>query len=397
MSNPQQLRFLSTGHFFHHYLLGILPIVALPIQAAWSLSSGEAIALGTPLYALLVLATLPSGWLGDVLPRQWLIAICLTGSGLAAVLAGLSVGPVSLSLALALLGAFSAIYHPVGLAMVADYADRSGPAYAINGMWGNLGTGIAAAISVLLSSSLGWRAAFVIPGIIVLGVGLLYAWVSRGLGDRRLPAGTRPNYEKTIAEPKSVVRILLLFLVAAAVYDGLVAGAITYTLPRFLEERAFAGDEFLLIGGSTSLILTLGSLTQLFSGWGVERYGARPLLAILFAGQIAALMALAMVSGPFIVPLMGLFYGLLYAWFPLTPWLIGRHVPARLRARILSVEYLATLGTIAAAIPFVAWLYSLGIALHEQLWMVILSAVLVLGTVAYLPGRNRGGRRAPVR
>ncbi|MEM7222195.1 MAG: MFS transporter [Pseudomonadota bacterium] len=384
MTNRRQLRYLCAGHFFHHYLIAVLPVAALAIQGAWSLSDGAALALGTPLYAMLALATLPAGWFGDLWPRRWLMAVCLIGSGLAAVLAGLSAGPLSLMIALGLLGACSAIYHPVGLAMVADYAERSGPAFARNGVWGNVGMGIAAALTALIVGVLGWRVAFILPGLMVIAVGARYAWLNRDAPSHSPVTHKEPS--RPSGGPRVVLPALLLFLIAASLYDGLVAGAVTYPLPRIVEQQAFAGQGLLWIGGSTSLILVLGSLTQLASGWCVERVEARLLLALLFCGQIAVLIAVSLSGGPMIVPLLGLFHGLLYAWFPLTGWLIGHHMPVHLRARIFSLEYVASLAMTAAAVPLVAWLYDKGVAPGQQLWIVILAAVLVLGCIAALPG-----------
>ncbi len=385
MPHKSHLRFLSAGHFFHHYLLAILPVAAFPIETAWSLSHAQAIGLGTPMYVMIALATFPAGWLGDRMPRHWLMMICLFGSGLAAVLAGLSTGPLTLSLALALLGGFSAIYHPVGLAMVAEYARRTGPAFATNGVWGNFGAGIAAVMTAGIISAVHWRAAFILPGVVMLCLACGYTLACRPSTRPGKRADTVARNSAYVIGTKSILLLLFGFLALASVYDGLVAGGITYTLPRFLEHRALADSDLLLIGGSTSIVLTLASLGQLPSGWAVERYGAKSLLFWLFAGQVALLATAAVLSGPAVIAVMALFYLLLFAWFPLTAWLIGRHVPVRLHARAFSLEYCASLGTTAAAVPFVAWLYSLGIAPHHQLWIVAGSGLLVLAGVALVP------------
>ena len=386
MPRKSHLRHLSAGHFSHHYLLAILPVAAFPIEAEWSLSHAQAIGLGTPLYVMIALATFPAGWLGDRIPRQRLMLICFAGSGLAAILAGLSTGPLTLGLALALLGGSSAIYHPVGLAMVAEYAKRTGPAFATNGVWGNIGAGIAAVVTAGIISAVHWRAAFVVPGVLMLCLAGSYALRCRP--STRHSERTNPGSGKTGRKTgtKGILVLLFGFLALASIYDGLVAGSITYTLPRFLEHRALANSDLLLIGGSTSIVLTLASLGQLPSGWTVERYGAKPPLAILFTGQVVLLAAAAILSGPVVIVVMALFYVLLFAWFPLTAWLIGRHVPARLHARAFSLEYCASLGTTAAAVPFVAWLYGLGLEPHHQLWIVAGTALLVLAGVALVPG-----------
>ena len=62
------------------------------------------------------------------------------GMGASAILVSLTGGPWSMAAALALLGAFSSIYHPVGIPMLVQTRDAT-PALTIgvNGLAGNLG------------------------------------------------------------------------------------------------------------------------------------------------------------------------------------------------------------------------------------------------------------------
>lgn len=389
MPNAQQLRFLSAGHFFHHYLLAILPVAAIPIQTAWSLTDPQAIVLGTAMYALLGLATVPFGWLGDVWPRPALMTLCLTGSAISAIAAGCSSGPLTLTMSLGCLGLFSAAYHPVGLAMVADYADRAGMAYARNGVWGNVGGGIAAVTTALLANAIHWRMAFILPAVCLLAVAVRYHRLNAAGCDPKIETQAESHSPVGLSFLLAIGATLLAFLVLASIYDGFIAGAVTYTLPRLLEDRAVPGSSLLLVGGATSLILTLGSFAQLISGWTVERVGVKPLLLILFAGQATVLFTASHATGPLLVILMMTFYALLYAWFPITALLISTHVPANLRSRILSLEYLASLGASAATIPVVAWLYANGMTADDQLQIAAALAVLVLVSVVLLPGKSR--------
>ena len=122
MSSFETLRFINAAHFFDHFFLLIFPTAALAIARDWGMTYAEALALGTPIYVMFAVGTLPAGWLGDHFD---LVAV--------------SPGPASLMIGLGLLGLFAALYHPVGLALVIGLGGRTGRALAVNGVAGNVG------------------------------------------------------------------------------------------------------------------------------------------------------------------------------------------------------------------------------------------------------------------
>ncbi|MGY9019123.1 MAG: MFS transporter [Alphaproteobacteria bacterium] len=72
------------------------------------------------------------------------------------------------------IGAFAAIYHPVGLSMVVQGRQKTGVPLAVNGVFGNLGVACAALITGFLIDYSGWTSAFVAPGIFSVAIGLAY-------------------------------------------------------------------------------------------------------------------------------------------------------------------------------------------------------------------------------
>jgi len=156
-------------------------------------------------------------------------------------------------------------------------------------------------------------------------------------------------------------------------------------LPRLIEAKGVTGTSVLFIGGSTSLILTVGSIAQLGSGWVLDRHGAKSLLITLFVGQTILLVFASMITGPLLIAVLTLFYALLYAWFPITVWLINKHVATNFRARLISYEYVASLGVTSLTIPFVAWMYEHGMTERSNLWIVVFAALVALITISLLP------------
>ena len=88
---------------------------------------------------------------------------------------GLVQTPLQLGAALLSIGLFASIYHPVGTAMIVSYADQLGREMGMNGVWGNLGVASSALVTGVIGQYLGWRFAFIVPGVVTILVGLAFA------------------------------------------------------------------------------------------------------------------------------------------------------------------------------------------------------------------------------
>src|SRR6478752_6920783 len=96
------------------------------------------------------------------------------GVGVSSVLVAFANGPWQLAAALTLIGTFASIYHPVGIPMLLQGAARPGATIGVNGLAGNLGIAVAAALTGLLMQWFGWRAAFAVPGLACLALGIVF-------------------------------------------------------------------------------------------------------------------------------------------------------------------------------------------------------------------------------
>lgn len=126
MSRNETLLFLNVAHFFDHLFLLIFPTAVIAVSAEWGMTYGAALALGTPIYVMFGPGTLPAGWLGDRYDRTLLIAVFFVGYGISSLLVSASNGPMSMMIGLGLIGLFATLYHPIGLALVTDVAQRTG-------------------------------------------------------------------------------------------------------------------------------------------------------------------------------------------------------------------------------------------------------------------------------
>lgn len=387
MSPRSSLAFLNLAHFLDHYFLLIFPTAVLALHGPWGATYADALAWGTPAFVAFALGTLPAGWLGDRWSRTGMLAVFFLGIGAASIATGLAQGPVSLMAALAALGLFAAIFHPVGLAMVSEATDTPGHALALNGVWGNMGLAGAALVTGLLSDAWSWRAAFIAPGCVSILVGMAYL-AARHRARLANAAYARPRVALLDATSADRARVFCLIAVSALL-GGLVFNGVTISLPKLFEERlsAIAGG-LSQVGLAAALVFAVAAFAQLPVGRMLDRYGARPILIAVFALQGVFLFVVGAASGAatmiWAFPLLLAVFGAL----PVTGWLMARYVPGAWRARAFAFEYVISLGVGSAAVPMISVMHEAGG--FARLFTVLAAFALVLFAAAFvLPARRR--------
>src|SRR6266542_6947378 len=173
-SRRVSIGFINWAHAIDHYVMLILATVVIELTTVYGWSYAELIALGTPAFIAFGVFSLPAGWLGDRWSRRNMMAVFYAGCGLSLVAAGLAPNLIVLAIAMSALGVFAAIYHPVGTAMLIEQATLRGRSLAFNGVCGNLGAALAAGTTAALLAGLGWRAAFLVPGVICVASAVVY-------------------------------------------------------------------------------------------------------------------------------------------------------------------------------------------------------------------------------
>ena len=320
----RNLMFMNAAHFFDHLFLLIFPTAAIAIAAEWGLTYGEALALGTPVYLMFALGTLPAGWLGDRFDRTLLIALFFVACGASSLLISFCTGPKPLMLGLGFLGLFAALYHPIGLALVPDVAARTGRALAVNGVFGNMGLAAAALVTGFLAAQWGWQSAFMLPGTVSLAIGctLCLRRLGSGAALTNHAAKSRTAMESA---PRGTQITVFVVVCVAALFGGLVFNAVTVSLPKFFDERLVTlGGDLAWIGASAGFVFAVAAFAQLPVGDLLDRLGARPILIGLLAAQILLLIVLSQLQGWLAVGLALVLVTLIFAEIPITSWLLGR-------------------------------------------------------------------------
>lgn len=358
---------LNAGHFLDHYFMLIFATVAaLALSAGWGMSYAELLPYGAPGFAAFALGALPMGMLADRWSRDGMMIIFFFGIGVSSVLTGFAQTPFQLGLGLFLIGVFGAIYHPVGLAIVTSRWKKTGMRLAVNGIWGNLGVGAAALATGVLIDLAGWRAAFVLPGVVSMAVAWPYHRVSRGIeAQNTAPVGGTAT---TPVRSGSQWKVLLCVYLTATL-GSLVFQATTVSLPEIFEERLIGFADFIstalsgvpsasVIGALAFAVFAAASFAQLLTGFMLDRFGARPTLALVTLVQIAAFLVMpgltdfALFAAALLV-MLGVF-----GQVPVNDFLIGTTTTAKARSRAFGIRYFVSFTAFSAALPLIAFLQS---------------------------------------
>jgi MFS family permease len=354
----RQIWFVNAAHIFTHYGLLILAtaVLAMVLQEpeGFGISYGPILALGTTMFVIYGLGSLPMGWLAERVGRPALMAAFFLGTGAAMVAAGFAPGPLSLAVALGVMGGFSAIYHPIGTAMLVDAAgERVGAAMGVNGAFGNLGVALAPAVTAFLAATLGWRYGFIIPGLLCALVGLLY--LREGPADS---AKARAAGRPFPPIPPAIVRRAVIVLLLLATVSGFVFNAFTLLLPKLMQERLANEPSLLPIVGALALLATLcGGVTQFTVGRLIDRNTLKRVFLPLACVQMPGFALLSMLEGWAVLPISGLLAAAIFGQVTVNETMTARYVAPALRAKLYSIRFFVGFLGAAAASPVIAWLH----------------------------------------
>src|SRR6266705_5114563 len=168
---------LNAGHALDHLFLLIFATAVSAIAAEWGMLLQDLMPYAVGAFVLFGLGSLPAGRLGDLWGHRAMMVIFFLGMGLSGLLIAAVPGAWSLALALTLMGAFSSIYHSVGIPMLVQNVTNPGFTIGLNGLAGNLGIAVAAVLTGFLVQRVGWRMAFAVPALLSITCGVLFALV----------------------------------------------------------------------------------------------------------------------------------------------------------------------------------------------------------------------------
>jgi MFS family permease len=382
------MAFINLAHSFTHYCLLILPTAVLAMVLMPDGPFGDDYELILPLatggFVLYGLLSLPQGWLAARFGRHNLMTAFFLGAGLSMIGTGLAPSPLWLAVALAATGAFAAIYHPIGTALLVDVAgEKPGQAIGLNGVFGNVGVAMAPMITAFVAFRWGWHWAFILPGVLCTAAGLV--WLRETVFDHSTKKAGKPFPE---IPPHLVRRAMIVLLMVAAV-SGLVFNAFTLLLPKLMQER-LAGDPSLLpLAGIAATVATLcGAVTQLTVGRFIDRTTLRQMFLPMAVVLVPALAALAYVDGWLAVPVAGVVAAVLFGQVTVNETMTARYISPALRTRMYSVRFFIGFLGSAASAPLISFLYARTGSQGACLTVLAGFAVITLCCAWFFPNRR---------
>jgi MFS family permease len=383
-----QFLMLNIGHFLDHLFTLIIATVAVTaLKVEWGFSYDQILTYAAPGFFAFGVFALPAGWLADRWSREGMIAVFFVGIGLASILTSMARSPFEIGLALFVLGIFAAIYHPVGLAIVTERWKNTGMRLAVNGVWGNLGVGSAALITGYFIDNGGWRWAFVAPGLVSIGIGLLYTALFWPEISSPASAHGRTTAPPTSLAPDTkalIWRISIIVFITTAV-SSVIFQSTTFALPKVFDERLQGlASSATGLGQLAFLVFAVASIGQLVVGFFLDRVGPRIVFMAASALQLIffALMP-GLTDGPALVCALA-FMLAAFGQIPINDYMIGRMAQGEFRARVYGVRYVISFTALAAALPLIKYVYATWG--FDMLFRILaLAAAIIFAVVSRLP------------
>lgn len=366
---------LNLGHALDHLFLLIFATAVGAIANEFGMLRWEDLMpYATGAFFMFGFGSFPAGRLGDLWGRRRMMLVFFFGMGASACLVAQARSALELAIALSLMGAFSAIYHPVGIPMLVRHATRPGTTIGINGLAGNLGIALAAVSTGFLVQAFGWRVAFVVPGVACMLVGVAFAL----LAPREAQAPARQAAASRHAPRAAVARVLLIMGITATT-GGLLFNFTTNGNAQLMAQRldGIVSDPSRL-GLLLALVYAIASLAQLVVGYLIDRVAMKPLFMCIAGMQVLLFALAAQAQGWAWYALTLGCMVFVFAAIPFSDAIMVRYVDDAMRSRVsgarLAVSF--SIGSLAV------WL--LGPVVKVAGFTLLLTGLAVLAALTFL-------------
>jgi MFS family permease len=271
------LAMMTSVHFVNDGFEMIVPTLLPVISVALSLSYSQIGLVGGALVVSMGLGQVFVGAFSDYFGhKKRLIIAGLVLVSVAFLIMAASQGFYSMFAANLLAGFGLSIYHPVGVAMIANrYDAKQGKAMGVHGSGGNAGMFLFPLLAGVLADIIGWRLALATFPVLGLLMALLYALVVR-----------EEPFSLSAFEPrKLLIPALAAIILAMGLFNMAVRGFIVF----FPVTLGGIGTGSAMTGGFMSLFFGVGIIGQYVGGWLSDNREMRTSIA-----AISAISAVAM-------------------------------------------------------------------------------------------------------
>ena len=350
MENDSKLTvtYAALGHLLMHMFAAFYFVIVLAIEDDWKLSYDELLNLWFLGSLLVGLGALPAGWISDRWSRSGMIAIMFIGLGISSLLCGLSGNKVSLFISLSLLGLFCAIYHPAGISWVVNTSKETGKALGFNNIFGGVGIGLGAFFAGVLIEQFNWQAAFMLPGLIslVVGLSLTYHLKSGKISFKNISS----EQFKDNPEKNQMLKIAIIMLLSITCLS-FVYQILQTSLPKAIDIRLTDSLDLSTsdIGYIVAAIYIVSGLMNYVGGILTDRYSEKLIYSIGIVGQGLLLLLIVSLSNYWLIAISLAIVAFNSSILPAENLLLAKFSPEKYQSLVYGIKFIVsfTVGPIA--------------------------------------------------
>jgi MFS family permease len=347
---------VNIAHFIDHYAMLVFPAALIVMAPALGIAYGDLLPVATPGFIAFGAGAIVMGWLGDVWSRRHMMVIYYLGIGASLVGLGFASTPLQLGAGLFFVGLFASIYHPVGTAMIVAYAPKLGREIGINGVYGNVGVASSALVTGAAAQFLGWQAAFILPGLFSIAVGLVFAATVRH--------ETRTHHKAATASarvPRHAMWRVFAALLLTVLASSMAFNAVTVALPKLFAERLTdLTHSPAVLGAIAAGVYLFGAAAQLTIGSMIDRHGLRAVFLPLCFVLAPTLFLATRLSGFALIPVAVGIIIALFGQVTINDAMIGKYTADRWRSRAYAARYFIGFTAAGGAVALVGALHARG-------------------------------------
>lgn len=383
MPNRCLVPFLNLGHLLDHLVMLVFPTAVVALAREWGRPYAELLPLALGSFIAFGAFAIPAGWLADHWSRYKVMVVFFFGIGASLFVTGFAQSPWQIALGLTVTGAFAAIYHPVGIAMLVASPVRMGRLLGWNGLWGNLGLASAALLTGALVDAMGWRAAFFVPGVFCVLSGFMFLLLVNDPGAVRKSAKSIGLH----VDARMMARIFSIMLIATAC-GGIIFNSTTISMPKVFDERLSELTQTNFgIGVLVAAVYAMAAFAQVVMGALIDRTELRRLMIGVALAQIPLLYLAASLEGWAMLAAALLMMLAVFGQIPLNDAIVGKYCADEYRARVLGVRYVVSLGVAAVAVPLIAALHRTEGGFRNVFFVLAALAAGILAASLFFPSR----------
>jgi MFS family permease len=383
MNRPTSL-LLNAAHALDHLVLLIFASAVATIAIEFGIERWEDLMPYTAgAFILFGLGSIPAGRLGDLWGRRKMMLVFFWGIAASCALVSLTQSPIQMAIALTIMGAFSSIYHPVGIPMLLSSTKTPGLTIGVNNLAGNMGLAIAAILTGFMVKYFGWRAAFLLPAALSAVMGLMFA----RLAPEELHAPAKKK-STTHPIPRSIAIRALTVITIASTSGSLLFNFTTNGNTELFRER-FIGivSDPATLGMLVASVYAVAAFSQVIVGILIDRMAMKPLFLGIVLSQIVLFGLAAQSTGWMLFACALGFMAAIFGAIPFLDAVIVRYVDDQMRSRVAGIRLAVSFGVSGIAV------YLLGPIVKASSFETLFIAMAVIAcctafTVSWLPSER---------